>query len=78
MKDRIALVCHGPLIRVMISSLVLVLGCSAGGCGANPGPDTESPKMPVGAKSLQEHMKKQAAMKKGAMGQRQPGGPSGR
>jgi hypothetical protein len=78
MKDRIALVRHGRIIRGMISSLVLILGCSAGGCGANPGSDTESSKMPVGGKNLQEHMKKQAAMKKNAMGKRQPGGPSGK
>jgi hypothetical protein len=78
MKDRSALRGRGLLIRVMICSLALILGCSAGGCGAKPDSDIESAKMPVGGKNLQEFMKKQAAMKKGAMGKRQPGGPSGR
>jgi hypothetical protein len=80
MKDRIALVRHGLLIRALIASLVLSLGGLAAGCGAKPGTDASSTsqEVPQPAKNLQEHMKKQAAMKKGAMGKGQRPGPAGR
>jgi hypothetical protein len=75
MKDRIALIRHDPLIRVMMYSLVLGLGCSAGGCGGEPSTNTASEEVPAGVKNMKESMKNQAAMQKGAMGKQQRPGP---
>jgi hypothetical protein len=78
MKDRIVLIRPHLLIQVIIGSLVLGLGCMAGGCGAKSASDAAPAKVPDSAKSLQEYMKKQTAMKKHAPGKPQPGGPSRR
>jgi hypothetical protein len=78
MKGRFALMRRPQFIRAVVSSLVLSLGCLAGGCGAGSGSGAPSGEMPVAGKNLQEHMKKRAAMQKGAQGKGQRSGPTGR
>jgi len=75
MKDRIARIRHDRFIRPMIDSLVLGLGCLAGGCGGTPSTDTPSTEVPAGIKNMQENMKSQAALQKAAQGKGQRPGP---
>jgi hypothetical protein len=71
MKDCIAIMCHGLFKRIAIPSLVLSLGCLAGGCGAKTGTDTPSSEVPEAVKNMKDVIKKQVAAQKGAMGKGQ-------
>ena len=57
--------------RIVLPSLVIALGCLAGGCGAKPGPDAPSSEVPQAVKNMKEVIKKQVAVQKGAMGKGQ-------
>jgi len=82
MKDRFSLTRHGLPVRVMISSLVLSLGCLAGGCGGEstptPGAVTAPTELSERQKELQANLKKQAAQKIGSKVKEQQPGPSGK
>jgi hypothetical protein len=71
MKDRIGFRRNLLFKRIAIPSLVLSLGCLAGGCGAKPGTNTTSSEVPEAVKNLKEVIKKQVAAHKGAMGKGQ-------
>jgi hypothetical protein len=77
MNDRIALIRQDPPTRVMIYSLVLGLGCLAGGCGGEPSADTAPSEVPAGIKGMKENLKSQIQLQKGAKGKRQPSGAPG-
>ena len=78
MKDRFAFIGHGALTRVLLSSLVLVLGCAAEGCNAEPGAETGPAAVPSGIENMKEQMKNQMKQQNRANGRMQPGGPKGR
>jgi hypothetical protein len=55
----------------MISSLVLGLGCAAGGCDASLGPQTTTHEVaPPSIENMKDNIKSQAAQFKGAKGKR--------
>jgi hypothetical protein len=63
----------------MISSLVVGLGCAAGGCDATPTPQTTTPEVaPPSIENMKDAIKSQAAQFKGAKGKRPAGEPRGR
>jgi hypothetical protein len=79
MKGQVALIRHALFRRAIISSLVLGLGCAAGGCDATPAPQTTTPVVaPPSIENMKENIKSQAAQHKGAMGKRPTGEPRGR
>src|SRR3974390_883852 len=45
MKDQVALICPALCHRAMIASLLLGLGCAAGGCDATPAHQTTTPEV---------------------------------
>jgi hypothetical protein len=72
MKDRVVLVRPGALTRVMLCSPLLLLGCAVGGCDTRP--ESAPSDVPVGIKNMQENMKNQMKIQKGAKGQLKRGG----
>jgi hypothetical protein len=82
MKDRIAIMRRRALTRVMLCSLLLWLGCVAGGCDTNRGTGTASSDVPEGVKIMKEQMKNQIKnqMKQQNRGKARPqsGGRPGR
>jgi hypothetical protein len=62
----------------MISSLVLGLGCAAGGCDATPAPQTTTEVAPPSVENMKDNIKSQAAQFKGAKGKRPAGDPQRR
>ena len=71
MKAHVALIRRALCHRAMISSLVVGLGCAAGGCDAIPAPQTTTPAVaPPSIENMKENIKSQAAQFKGAKGKR--------
>ena len=76
MKGQVALISRALRRRAMISSLVLGLGCAAGGCDATPAPQTTKPEVaPPAIEALKDNIKSQAAQFKAAKGKRPAGEP---
>jgi hypothetical protein len=59
----------------MLSSLVLGLGCAAGGCDAPPAQKTTPEVAPPSIENMKDSIKSQAAQLKGAKGKRPAGEP---
>jgi hypothetical protein len=60
----------------MISSLVLGLGCAAGGCDSTPAQKSTTPEVaPPSIENMKDSIKSQAAQFKGAKGKRPAGEP---
>ena len=78
MKVQVALTRPALCHRAMISSLVLGLGCAAGGCDATPAPQTTPEVAPPSIENMKDNIKSQAAQFKGAKGKRPIGEPRGR
>ena len=79
MKRHVALIRLALCHRAMISFLVLVLGCAAGGCDATPAPQATTPEIaPPSIENMKDNIKSQAAQFKGAKGKRPAGEPRGR
>jgi hypothetical protein len=79
MSNRISLIprLSSGLIAV---SVALCLGCSIGGCGGDSGTkvDTAPQPVPEGIKGMQENLKQQAALQKGAGAKQKRPAPSGK
>jgi hypothetical protein len=78
MKDRIAITRPGALPRVLVFSLVLLLGCAAGGCDARPNSETGPSAAPPGIEKMKEQMKGQMKPQDRGKGRPQRGGNAGR
>jgi hypothetical protein len=78
MTNRISLLLHHSFRRVIIFSAAVALGCPVVGCGGgDSGTKTETPP-PPGVKSMQDFVKQQAGMQKGAAGKQQRPAPPGK
>ena len=73
MKARIVLMRPCALTRMVLCSLLLLLGCVAGGCDTKPEATTSD--VPAGIQNMKENMKSQMKLQKGAKGGLQGGGP---
>ena len=78
MQDCIAFPRSGARPRVLVSSLIFLLGCAAGGCDAKPGTESGSAPVPPGIEKMKEQMKSQMKQQIRAKGRTQPGGQQGR
>jgi hypothetical protein len=76
MKDRIVPVRPCAHTRVMLCSLLLLLGFVAAGCDTKP--ETATSDVPAGIQNMKENMKSQMNSQKGAKGQLKRGGLPGR
>jgi hypothetical protein len=73
MKRQVACIRPALCHRAIISSLVLGLGCAAGGCDATPAPQTTPEVAPQSIENMKDNIKSQAAQFKGAKGKRAGG-----
>jgi hypothetical protein len=73
MKARIVLMRPCALTRAVLCSLLLLLGCVAGGCDTNQ--ETAKSDVPVGIQNMKDNMKSQMKSQKGAKGRLPRGGP---
>jgi hypothetical protein len=78
MQDCIAFPRSGARARVLVSSLIFLLGCAAGGCDAKPGADSGAAPVPTGIEKMKEQMKSQMKPQNRGKVRPQPGRFPGR
>jgi hypothetical protein len=78
MQDCIAVPRTGARSRVLVSSLMFLVGCAAGGCDAKPGAESGSAPVPPGIEKMKEQMKSQMKPQNRGKVRPQPGRNPGR